>query len=260
MSLTIIHVAEDALAAHVSRVLLDRVVGERAQQPWLRENWAMADVRAGSRQFVDLEQKPGWTKGEDIGRVRERMKPRLRLHPRGVGGHGEWAFVCIKLAALTAPDGDWMVLLSFDTDGAAPDMRCAAGVAEAALPEVRIVIAVAHQEFDSWIVAGFVPGPAHEHQALADEKAQLTAAGHPLDPVTEPHRLTSNVRNDPRDAKKLCQRLLGLNDQADPAHARVNACLDAPLHTLEANGKHAGLAEFIRDVQQVVLPLLGDRS
>ena len=39
MSLTIIHCAEDRLAEYVASHLLDRIVVERAEQAWIREQW-----------------------------------------------------------------------------------------------------------------------------------------------------------------------------------------------------------------------------
>ena len=52
MKLRILHFAEDALAATVSRDLLDRVVAERGPH-WLQDNFSDAEVRPQLRQFTD---------------------------------------------------------------------------------------------------------------------------------------------------------------------------------------------------------------
>lgn len=251
-SLTIIHCTEDSLAAHVTEHLLDRTVAERAEAQWVRDLWDPA-VRPAARLYVDLAGLPGRSNRPHV------KARRLRFHPRGLSANAAHAYVCFRLASALDIEGDRLLLLSFDTDGRPIEQRCARGIIQAAgaVPApMRVVIAEATPEFDGWVLAGFIPRNDHEHRLLTSERDALGRAGYSFDPVRAPHLLTSTIERDARDAKKVCGRLLQLQAQAGPEDGRVRDCLDAPLHTLRANGAKAGLEEFIRDVETVVLPLL----
>lgn len=261
MMLRITHCAEDALAAGLSAMLLDRVVVESASS-WLRDLWT-PELRGGLRSFVDLEGREGWSSRTHLRDVQRRSN--FRVHPRHVGtnrplvGSAALAYLCVRLAASIRCDVPHVVMIAFDTDGKPETERCAVGVeaaTEGRALDYGVLVAEAHPEFDAWVIAGFKPGATHERAALAEAIRELT-----FDPTIEPHRLTSNVSGDARDAKVLCRRLLALDDQASPDDARVLVCvLDTRWDELMRRGAHVGLAAFARDVLRVVVPLLGDRQ
>jgi hypothetical protein len=268
VTLTITHCAEDALAAGLSSQLTDRVIAERATSEWLRDLWSEKALLASQRRFVDLEGRPGAMNRTHLGLV-ERQR-RLRVHPRhlasgrSLGGNAALAYKCVRLAATATVDGPHALLIAFDTDHKPVEERCRAGV-EAARHgttfDLAIVVAEAHPEFDGWVIAGFVPTSRRDHDAIASVRQSLRAAGFSIDPLTEPHRLTSTVSDDARDAKALCMALLGLEHQAAPDHPLVDACVQTtPLDTLLARAGDAGLNAFVDDILGAVLPLLEGRA
>ncbi|MDB4929911.1 MAG: hypothetical protein JWM10_2395 [Myxococcaceae bacterium] len=265
MTLTVTVCAEDSLAADTSTRLLDRVVAARASAEWLRDYWTDPSLREHQRSVVDLAGRAGWSRPAHVKQVE--VRPHLRAHGRHPGtnrplvGNAALAYKSVRVAAARPVESPHALLLAFDTDHRPADQRCRAGVEAALLgatPDLAVLVAEAHPEFDAWIIAGFVPTARHHHDAVASVRAGLRAAGHVFDPVVEPHRLTSDVAGDPRDAKKLCALLLGLDDQAHFGHAEVQRCAESiPLDTPAAEA--IGVAAFVADVVRSVLPRLGDR-
>lgn len=103
------------------------------------------------------------------------------------------------------------------------------------------------------MVAGFVAENDEERGRLA---AVTRALG--FDPTESPHKLLAGDAHDPRDAKRVCKALLGV-DHVTPSAERARRCwLDTPLVVLEARGEGTGLARYLRAVEAVVLPMLGD--
>jgi hypothetical protein len=179
-----------------------------------------------------------------------------------VSGNAALAYVAVRLACLAPVEGDRALLLSFDVDRHPPEECCAPGVLAAlqsAEAPLGVLVAEAQPEFDAWVISGFLPKDAGERSLLEGERRRLEEAGHTFDPVTEPHKLTSTLPGDPRDAKAMCARLLRLEGQAVPTDGRVRECLDAPLETLLTNGAEAGIRGLLSEVVAVLLPLLGDR-
>jgi hypothetical protein len=251
VTLTVTVCAEDSLAADTSTRPLDRVVCERATEDWLREYWSDPALREDQRSVVDLAGRAGWS---DRAHLKHVETPRhLRAHlrdPRSnrpLSGNAALAYKSVRVAATRPTEGPHVLLLAFDTDHRPDEQRCRAGV-EAALLDVThdlaVVVAEAHPEFDAWIIAGFVATGRHHHDTVASVRADLRAAGHAFDPMVEAHRLTSDVAGDPRDAKKLCARLLGLDEQAHFGHPEVRRCADAlPLDSPTARA--VGVAAFV---------------
>ena len=135
-----------------------------------------------------------------------------------------------------------------DTDGA-PGLRAEMlrGLKRASV-DVPMVLAVAHQEAEAWVLAGFAHRHAQEREALSSLTREIG-----FDPSAEPHCATSNVRDDPRDAKRCCGHLLpeGMHSQ------RAAACWrETTLDDLARRGVSTGLPEYLADVERVLLPVL----
>lgn len=264
MTLTVTLCAEDSLAAGVSAQLFDRTIAERARAQWLRDLWVDPDLRATQRRVVDFDDRDGWSNRSHVGEVEARG--RRRVHPRdpetnrSLGGNAALAYKCVRLAAALPLDGPHALLLAFDADQKPVDQHCRTGVVAAtrdATLDFVVVVAEPQPEFDAWVIAGFVPASQRDHDEVAAIREHLRAAGHSIHPVAEPHRLTSTVAGDPRDAKSLCQRLLGLDAQAGPDEPAVLACVDA-LPLTPPPERLADVRAFVDDVERGVLPLLGD--
>lgn len=258
MTLRILLCAEDVLCATIARDLCDRVVRERARAEWLRALWS-PELCDTQRVWMGLRADGWWADrgAVESEMVRRGLRPHVRLRETGrlqsPKGKSAEAFRAMRVAASMAPSPD-LVVIAGDTDGeTAPESSRAAGVAlaDVALP---VVIASICREAEAWVVAGFVPQNTAEHDRLRALRRTLG-----FDPTAEPERLMSDVLNDPRDAKRVVRALLTGGEALHPGDERVRACwLDTPIETLVARGERAGLADFVRDVERVLLPMLGD--
>lgn len=249
--------AEDVLSAALARDLCDRVVYERARAEWLRALWAPT-LRETQRRWTGLEPHTAWSDRHAVDRAAQALGVRSHVRLRETGrlramhGAAATAFKALRVAAHLSPPPD-LVVLAGDTEGiVAPDRLRAEGVATAA-EGIPSLVAEHHRESEAWVVLGFVP---RNHE----ERARLVAVTRSLgfDPTEEPHRLLAGSAHDPRDAKRVCRLLLGV-EHITPALERVRSCwLDTPLDRLEAHGEGTGLVRYLRAVETVLLPLLGD--
>jgi hypothetical protein len=120
--------------------------------------------------------------------------------------------------------------------------------------ELTVIAAVPHPEAEAWVAAGIVPATPDEQKRHEAERSRLG-----FDPIAAPHQLSSGKSTDKRDAKSTCKEILG--DAFKDAPERWTRCWEeTALETLEANGKDAGLAAYTREVEDRILPLLGDRA
>lgn len=232
---TIITCAEDELAARVAQHLFRRTLEENSTVEHVRDN-------VGTLRFVDLEGNPGWTLNRDLGPVLARHGRRIGVHPRGLGGNALRAYRIVRVAQILRHEALTILVLAYDRDGVA-EYGLRTGVHAASPQAVNVVVAEAQPEFDAWVVCGFEPANALEHERLQEWVARLAPLG--VNPLTSPERLTSTVTGDARDAKSLVQALLGLDGQAKGNEARVLECLDRPLAALRQRGAQTGLPSFL---------------
>lgn len=101
------------------------------------------------------------------------------------------------------------------------------------------------------MVAGALPASAEEKERHRQECQRVG-----FDPVLHPDQLTSNRSTDKRDAKRICEALRGTS--GDDYQRWEGAWMETPLDCLEQNGDRAGLRDYTRQVEEVLLPLLGD--
>ena len=114
----------------------------------------------------------------------------------------------------------------------------------------RVVIGLAHLKRECWVLAGFVPRDQRETDSLADLRQELS-----FDPVHESHRLTAKPDHELRSAKRVLNKLT--QDQYD----REEACWAlTPLVTLRDRGVPSGLAAFLDEVADRLVPLFGKLS
>jgi hypothetical protein len=142
------------------------------------------------------------------------------------------------------------VLLVRDSDG---DARRRMGLEQARNDRAwpfEVIIGVAEPKRECWVLAGFdAKGP--------DESERLRKASERLSfpPVKDAHRLIAREHGAKTDAKvALAELTLGNLE-------RERACLsETPLSTLEERGARTGLAAYLQEVQQRLVPSLGGRS
>ena len=111
----------------------------------------------------------------------------------------------------------------------------------------RIVIGIAKPEREAWIIAGFVPCDEREQLVLASERQRLG-----FDPTLHPHELRGNGT---RSAK------VALANLAASDHEREHRCSTEPtLEHLRQRGEHTGLAAFLDEIEERVVPVISGQS
>lgn len=247
MTLSVLVIAEDVLGMTLARDLADRVVIERGPA-WAADIWSDPELVATQRCWSGLKQSTPWTKWTQLKKMAEQHA--IHAHGLGLTGHGVVAHKAARITARVDPQPD-MLVLCIDSDGD-PALRddLQQGLDRVIGADVPCVLAVAHQESEAWVVAGFVPQGADEEAALL-----RLATEHRFDPTAAPHRLTAKRPTDPHDAKRVCEALFGAEGTRSE---RARRCwTDAPLADLEHRGEHTGLPEYLRDVGAVLVRLLG---
>jgi hypothetical protein len=251
MSRRFVVVAEDRQAFLLATVLCDRVIAERSG--WLRDHWADEEQRRSFRVWdkLDASSPDDWTRRSDV----KRLWPK-RAHTLGMKAEGALAYKATKLA-LDHPGEAAALFVVHDSDGdpeTAGNMREGARRAMRTPDQLTVIAAVPHPEAEAWVAAGIVPETLHEQKRHEAERSRLG-----FDPIAAPHELSSGKSTDKRDAKGTCREILG--GAFKDAPERWARCWEATaLETLERNGRGAGLSEYVKEVEERVLPLLGDRS
>jgi hypothetical protein len=108
-----------------------------------------------------------------------------------------------------------------------------------------VIGALAQPEFEAWLIASWQPEGPDEVVRHAELSRLLG-----FDPVRNPERLSAGRRRDPRDAKRVLNRLVEGGRSADDRWA------DGPLEQLVRNGHTCGLAAFMASVREELAPLL----
>jgi hypothetical protein len=112
---------------------------------------------------------------------------------------------------------------------------------------VRVVIGLANPERECWVLSGFEPGDEPERAKIASEKQGLG-----FDPCVDSHELTA-CKND--QAKRSAKRVLAA--LTDGGQERQRRCwIKTPLSTLEARGGRNGLAAYLKEVRETLVPLV----
>lgn len=259
MELRILLCAEDILNATLARDICDRVVAERANEEWLRELWSPAHIES-QRYWTGLDDDTWWSDRPRCEREADLLDISANIRIKETGrkkafhGVAGLAFRTTKMAAWRQPRPDILVLAG-DTDGQEDlDRLRKAGVA-GANESLPVLVAEPIREAEAWIVAGFEPHNEAERDRLKQVQKELG-----FDPTSQPERMMSTITGDKRDSKRICKFLLGI-DHISPNAKRAKICwLDTPLETLIQRGERTGLADYIRQIEQVLLPMLGDTT
>jgi len=107
-----------------------------------------------------------------------------------------------------------------------------------------VIIGLAHAKRECWVLAAFEPRNEPERAILAE----LRCLG--FDPRERAEELTAKHDHDKRSAKRVLARITAGNvDHED------ECCRTADLGALRARGRHTGLAAFLDEVRQGLVPL-----
>lgn len=138
------------------------------------------------------------------------------------------------------------VLLIRDSDG---DLTRREGMEQARSTRswpFEVVIGLAHPKREAWVLAGFDPGNADEEKRLQELRERLS-----VDPVHKSHTLDAREHGAKTDLKRALHELI----QGDGDRERQ--CLEeTPLDVLEQRGQDNGLAAFVAEVRERLVPIL----
>ena len=112
----------------------------------------------------------------------------------------------------------------------------------------RVVVGAALTKRECWVLAGFVPRDDCERKLLKEERSYLG-----FDPTTKSHELTAknSERGDKRSAKRVLKKLTRENLE------REEECWTlTPLDELRSNGQTNGLADYLQQVEEVLVPMV----
>lgn len=116
--------------------------------------------------------------------------------------------------------------------------------------DLQIVIGVADPKREAWVLNGFISQNEGEHKICQEIHQEIG-----FDPCLEAQRLHGSSRRGDeqrrRDAKVVLEYLTQGN------YEREKSCwCDTPLEILMERGQHTGLADYIAEVRERLLPIL----
>lgn len=137
------------------------------------------------------------------------------------------------------------IVLQRDADKQ-PQRREGLQQARAEVPlNVKVIIGVAHPKLEAWAICAFDPYDVDGHDRLRAARKELG-----FDPRERSHELDASEPRAKRNAKRVLEQLVG------PASEAFDAlCATASLDTLRTRGRGNGLADFLSDVEALLLDL-----
>ena len=115
--------------------------------------------------------------------------------------------------------------------------------------DLVIVVGVAHCKREAWILAGFEPLEDGEQGRIAALRQELG-----FNPCERAHELDAKHDHDKRSAKRALFVLVGNN-----AERQLDCTTKTPLDLLRHRGQENGLASYLREVNDRVVPLFALR-
>jgi hypothetical protein len=110
---------------------------------------------------------------------------------------------------------------------------------------VPVVIGLAHTKRECWVLAGFSAQTPEEDAFLAGLRQELG-----FDPCAEAEGLTAKHDHDLRSAKRVLGVLTAGNRERE-----ADCWLRCDLRLLEQRGQNTGLADYLREVRTLLVPL-----
>jgi hypothetical protein len=110
---------------------------------------------------------------------------------------------------------------------------------------IPVVVGLARTKRECWVLAGFEPQDSDEQRKLDELQRELG-----FDPTLHADRLDARTPNAKKNAVRVLERLIGRN------HDREAACwLTTDLAILAERGSKSGLAKYLEEVEQSIVPL-----
>jgi hypothetical protein len=246
MPMRLVLIVEAQADADTASILADRVFIEGDA------DWIDAETLPNLRQWTGVEPLTPHTRWMRLGALAAQHG--VRTHSRGLGADGAAARKALLLViqAQTSDDDIEGVVLVRDMDNQ-PERRASMESACAELADklaFQVAIAAPDPKREAWILHGYEPQNDKETALLADERRRLG-----FDPIANPERLGGDRRRganqEDRDMKLVVERL------TEGDYERDCQCLEhTPLSVLKERGQATGLAEYLTEVEERLLPLL----
>jgi hypothetical protein len=239
MPLSFAVVCEGPADATLACALADRLFC--AEVDWIDEQ--VLDAYRQWRGFTTADPFLLW---KDVGHIAQPYRLRIQGHFQGEPGAPDGAAARRVLALLKrSPDPPDGVLLIRDDDRQT-ERRRGLDQGRAAIDlGVPIVIGLAHLKRECWVLAGFHPGDDGERRILVELRLELG-----FDPCEQAERLTAKPDHETRSAKRVLRRLTRENP------GREAQCWEqTALQTLAERGRNTGLADYLAEVRERLLPL-----
>lgn len=233
--------------SELGRSLADRVVVECVD--WLRDQ---PDLLAYQREWTTEHGgiQFRWDAIDELGR-------NMNLRIRGGYEDGEKDYPDFKAAVRALrvirnlfDDVDVVVLIR-DTDDQ-PDringLKQAKNRFDGKPPGFRVLVGAAKTKRECWVLAGFIPKDEIERELFQEARQRLG-----FDPTLRSHELTAknNENEDTRSAKRVLRQLT----RGDSL--REEECwTQTPLELLKSKGEANGLAEYLTQVEEVLVPMI----
>ncbi len=247
MTRTLLVICEARADFQIAADLADRIISGTL---------ALTDAEAlpAVRRWHESEPDRPFIRWTDLDKVAEarglRLRPRSRFGGERGAADAAAADKALLLAALIAKkDGLVGVLLIRDSDGYEERRigltQARTGGTGAPWP-FSVVIGLAHPKREAWVLAGFEARDAAEHKRLGELKQELGC-----DPCLSSHDLIARTPGSKRDLKRI------LNYLTDSAIAREAPCWqDTPLDRLRQRGQNNGLAAYLTEIDERIVPAL----
>lgn len=216
-------------------------------------SWLDRETLDAQRQWRGLGSTDSYLKWASVRSEAERLGLRASTWGQFGGKPGEPdAFIARKALLLFAsqsrrPDA---VLLVRDSDG---DLRRRVGLDQARTDKpwpFKVLIGVAHPKREAWVLAGFQPRNPEEAERLRTLQGRLS-----FDPILKSHMLDAREHGAKTDIKRALDELI------EGEGERERQCLnETALTVLEERGGSNGLAAFLEEVRQRLVPIVSGHS
>jgi hypothetical protein len=230
--------------------LADRVVIDCID--WLKEQ---PDLLQFQREWIAQHQGVlfRWDDIDDLGRG---MNIRIRGYEEGEEKYPDFkaAVRAVRVIQNLFDDVDTIVLIrDVDDEPERIDgLKQAKNRFDVGNRPFRVIVGAARTKRECWVLAGFLPADERENRLFEEERQYLG-----FDPTTRSHELTAknNATQDKRSAKRVLTKLTQGNS------SREEECWTiTPLEQLRSKGESNGLADYLNQIEQVLVPMVQDRQ
>jgi hypothetical protein len=246
-SRSIVIICEGPADQRTACVLADRVLSDSVE-------WMVPEMLDSFRQWRGLRRSEPFLAWKHVHTRAREAGIRTNGFFEGEPGDQD-AFAARRALALLTVEGERgidAVLLIRDSDGHAEERRRGLEQGRHGRDGLGpILIGVAHTKRECWVLAGFTPLDQVERDRVEKLREELG-----FDPCAHAEELTAEHPGAKRDAKRVLSFLTGEDVSREAAWIREAMCMkESSLAQLEERGRATGLAEFLQEIRERLVPL-----